>query len=70
MSMFQVCDFGLSAVKPISGEKLQDKDSVPGTPLWMAPEILRGQPFDASSDVYSFGICAWEIYTGKEVMHD
>jgi serine/threonine protein kinase len=34
----QVCDFGLSAVKENETEKLQDTDSVPGTPLWMAPE--------------------------------
>ena len=35
----KVCDFGLSAVKENETEKLQDTDSVPGTPLWMAPEV-------------------------------
>lgn len=48
-------------------EKLQDTDSVPGTPLWMAPEVLMGKPFDASSDVYSFGIVLWEMLTKEEV---
>ncbi len=63
----KVCDFGLSAVKENETEKLQDTDSVPGTPLWMAPEVLMGKPFDASSDVYSFGIVLWEMLTKEEV---
>ena len=63
----KVCDFGLSAIKPSSIDKLKDEDSVPGTPLWMAPEVLLGKPFDSSSDVYSFGIVLWEVYTQDEV---
>jgi LRR receptor-like serine/threonine-protein kinase FLS2 len=32
-----------------------------GTPLWMAPEILAGQSYGISADVYSFAIVLWEI---------
>merc|ERR1712046_21826 len=39
----KICDFGLSAVKSY-GERIQDVDSIPGTPLWMAPEVMLGQP--------------------------
>jgi len=60
----KVCDFGLSAVKRT--EKLQDNGVAPGTPLWMSPEVLRGQPLNEKSDVYSFGIVLWEIITRKE----
>ena len=30
----------------------------------MAPEMLRCEPFDERADVYSFGVCLWEILTG------
>lgn len=36
-----------------------------GTPLWMAPEVLFGQNYSFSADVYSFGIVMWEIVTRK-----
>lgn len=59
----KVCDFGLSCVK--HGEKLKDKDTIPGTPLWMAPEVMMGRPLDEKSDVYAYGIVLWEIATQK-----
>lgn len=60
----KVCDFGLSAIK--KQEKIQDTDAIPGTPLWMAPEVLQGKPLDEKCDVYSFAIVLWEIYTREE----
>lgn len=65
-----MCDFGLSAVKENKAEKLQDKDAIPGTPLFLAPEVLMGQKFDASSDVYSFAITAWEIFCRTEAFSE
>lgn len=65
-----MCDFGLSAVKENKTAKLQDKDAIPGTPLFLAPEVLMGQPFDTSSDVYSFAITAWEIYNKTEAFSE
>eukprot|EP01118_Nematostelium_gracile_P000928 TRINITY_DN1091_c0_g1_i1.p1 TRINITY_DN1091_c0_g1~~TRINITY_DN1091_c0_g1_i1.p1 ORF type:complete len:533 (-),score=127.27 TRINITY_DN1091_c0_g1_i1:144-1694(-) len=61
----KICDFGLSQVK-IAGSTLRDGKSIPGTPLWMPPEVLLGKEVDAKADVYSFGIVMWEIITGQE----
>ena len=32
----------------------------------MAPEILRGEEYSLSADVYSFGVILWEIISRKQ----
>jgi serine/threonine protein kinase len=36
-----------------------------GTVQWMAPEVLKGVSYTESADIYSTGIIAWELLTGK-----
>jgi len=36
-----------------------------GTPEWMAPELLRNEPFTEKCDVFSFGVIMWELCTLK-----
>jgi len=54
----KVADFGLSQKKRVGAT---------GTPLWMAPELLRGESENTSmSDVYSFGIILYEVYSRSD----
>jgi serine/threonine protein kinase len=39
--------------------------ALPGTPLYVAPELIRGGTASRTSDVYSFGVIAYELLGGK-----
>lgn len=39
-------------------------DSRSGTPLYLAPEILDGQPFTVKSDIYALGIILYQFLVG------
>lgn len=55
----KVCDFGLARIKQTT-MTLTGKQ---GTPLWMSPQMLSGDPSGEMCDVYSFAIVMWEILT-------
>jgi len=59
----KVADFGLS--KMIE-EKCISTMTACGTPCWTAPEVLRHQRYSVKADVYSFGICLWEMATRED----
>jgi serine/threonine protein kinase len=60
----KVADFGLTVIR--LDPRLLLKGGPKGTPLWMAPEMLLGKPFDEKADVYSFGIILWQLLTREE----
>ncbi|XP_023804560.1 serine/threonine-protein kinase PAK 1-like [Cyanistes caeruleus] len=58
----KLADFGLSA--QLTPEQNQ-RCSVTGTPWWMAPEVVKRQPYGPKVDVWSFGIVAIEMAEQK-----
>jgi TolB-like protein len=47
-----------------TGRGLDERESdLTGTPLYLAPEILRGQPASVQTDVYSLGVLLFHLLT-------
>ncbi|GBG25625.1 Protein kinase, putative [Hondaea fermentalgiana] len=57
----KIADFGLSRIKDES--KIM---TCVGSPLWAAPETLRGEESGCPSDVYSFAVVVWELVAWGE----
>ncbi|HEY1381205.1 MAG TPA: serine/threonine-protein kinase [Gemmataceae bacterium] len=71
----KVMDLGLAALqsKPhISLEQLQGSDEryATGTPAYVCPEQLRGDPSDHRGDIYSLGVTLFELLTGRLPFED
>lgn len=62
----KVTDFGLSRLRVASFVNTGPG----GTPEWMAPELLRQDPFDEQSDVFSFGVILWELIMCEKPWRD
>ncbi|KAK0471293.1 kinase-like domain-containing protein [Armillaria novae-zelandiae] len=56
-----LCDFGLTQIQ----EDTVKRTSPPkiGSPNWMSPERLAGEPLRPTSDIYSFSMTIFELYT-------
>lgn len=59
----KIADFGLARLK-VHAHVTPGAPS--GTPEWMAPEVLRSEPYAEGADVYSYGVVLWEMLTGQQ----
>ncbi len=63
-------DLGLS--KP--ADKSSKTNDIYGVLPYIAPEVLRGNPYTKAADIYSFGIIMWEMTSGipafNNIPHD
>ncbi|KAK3333547.1 hypothetical protein B0T19DRAFT_354446 [Cercophora scortea] len=61
LPMLKLADFGFARVLPSTSLA----ETLCGSPLYMAPEILRYERYDAKADLWSVGTVLFEMATGK-----
>jgi tRNA A-37 threonylcarbamoyl transferase component Bud32 len=62
----KILDFGIAArLDRGDGEKV----SISGTPFYMAPEQIQGEPPTPATDIYAFGATAFHLATGRPPFH-
>ncbi|MBL9004683.1 MAG: protein kinase [Myxococcales bacterium] len=62
----KVLDFGIAKqIDEAQGHKLTATGAVMGTPAYMAPEQVGGQPLSARADQYATGCVLYELLTGS-----
>eukprot|EP00698_Gefionella_okellyi_P022627 TRINITY_DN751_c0_g1_i3.p1 TRINITY_DN751_c0_g1~~TRINITY_DN751_c0_g1_i3.p1 ORF type:complete len:659 (-),score=54.33 TRINITY_DN751_c0_g1_i3:3266-5242(-) len=61
----KLSDFGESRVANLGASERMTGSR--GNFLWMAPEVFKGEVYDASADIFSYGLVLWELATGDEL---
>lgn len=56
----KVCDFGWSVYCP-----KQVRTTLCGTPLYLSPEILKGNKYNEKIDTWALGALSYELFSGQ-----
>lgn len=59
----KMADFGLA--RAYADSRVTQAGTVTGTAQYLAPEQIRGEPADPRTDLYSLGVVAYELLTGR-----
>ena len=58
-AVLKIADFGFAKFS------IDLSSTVCGSPLYMAPEVIKGLPYNNSVDLWSVGVIIWEMVTGS-----
>ena len=60
--VLKIADFGFSKILKQPNELME---TMVGSPIYMAPEILQGHAYDKKSDIWSLGVVLYQLVFGK-----
>jgi serine/threonine protein kinase len=59
-NVVKLADFGFAVINKSEGQ-----NRVLGSPLYMAPEIIRGEPYGSAVDIWAVGVITCILLTGR-----
>jgi serine/threonine-protein kinase len=62
----KVADFGIARLTSGAASTTMTAGMMVGTPSYMSPEQVQGEPVDGRSDLYSLGCVLYEALTGRK----
>ncbi|EXX64477.1 kinase-like domain-containing protein [Rhizophagus irregularis DAOM 181602=DAOM 197198] len=65
-----ITDLGLCQPANVKSSQNEYEKKIYGVLPYVAPEVLRGGEYTQASDIYAFGIIAYEVCTGLPPYHD
>ncbi len=65
----KLADFGIAKSQTVASRAQTNAGTLKGKVPYMSPEQARAQPLDRRSDLFSLGVVAWELVTGRRLFH-
>ena len=61
-NLYKIADYGFARKADFYG--LSKLDEICGTPIYMAPQLLCNEPYNAKCDIWSLGLMLYELIFG------
>ena len=65
----KLADFGIAKSQAVASHAKTNTGTLKGKIPYMSPEQARARSLDRRSDLFSLGVVAWELLTGRRLFH-